>query len=203
MRILVYTTIVLFFCTLNLSAQISASIKGKVVNGISEKEVKGVSVKIIDTFIDDKTNEFGDFKLNNISTGNYIIEIFFIGFENQKIPIHISEEKEYDIGIIYLQQLIEEIHESSIILLSDDDLLDDGERSSDNIAGLFQSSKDAYLRAAAFNFSQAWFKVRGYDSSYGVISINGIEMNKLYDGRPQWGNWGGLNDVFRNQEFSN
>ena len=87
--------------------------------------------------------------------------------------------------------------------LLDDDLLDDGERSSDNIAGLFQSSKDAYLRAAAFNFSQAWFKVRGYDSSYGVISINGIEMNKLYDGRPQWGNWGGLNDVFRNQEFSN
>ena len=43
--------------------------------GISEKEVKGVSVKIIDTFIDDKTNEFGDFKLNNVSTGNYIIEI--------------------------------------------------------------------------------------------------------------------------------
>ena len=90
-----------------------------------------------------------------------------------------------------------------LILLSDDDLLDDGERSSDNIAGLFQASKDAFLKAAAFNFSQAWFKVRGYDSSYGVISINGIEMNKLYDGRPQWGNWGGLNDVFRNQEFSN
>lgn len=203
MRILVSTTIVLFFCTLNLSAQISASIKGKVVSGVSEKEVKGVSVKIIDTSIDYKTDEFGDFKLNNIPFGNYIIEISFAGFENQKIPIHISEEKEYDIGIIYLQQLFEEIQESSIILLSDDDLLDDGERSSDNIAGLFQSSKDAFLRAAAFNFSQAWFKVRGYDSSYGVISINGIEMNKLYDGRPQWGNWGGLNDVFRNQEFSN
>ncbi len=203
MRILVSTTIVLFFCTLNLSAQISASIKGKVVSGVSEKEVKGVSVKIIDISIDYKTDEFGDFKLNNIPFGNYIIEISFAGFENQKIPIHISEEKEYDIGIIYLQQLFEEIQESSIILLSDDDLLDDGERSSDNIAGIFQSSKDAFLRAAAFNFSQAWFKVRGYDSSYGVISINGIEMNKLYDGRPQWGNWGGLNDVFRNQEFSN
>ena len=27
-------------------------------------------------------------------------------------------------------------------------------------------------------------------------------MNKLYDGRPQWGNWGGLNDALRNQEFS-
>ena len=27
-------------------------------------------------------------------------------------------------------------------------------------------------------------------------------MNKLYSGRPQWSNWGGLNDVLRNQEFN-
>ena len=32
--------------------------------------------------------------------------------------------------------------------------------------------------------------------------INGISMNKLYDGRPQWSNWGGLNDATRNQEFT-
>ena len=28
-------------------------------------------------------------------------------------------------------------------------------------------------------------------------------MNKIYDGRAQWSNWGGLNDVLRNQEFTN
>src|SRR5690554_7621727 len=27
-------------------------------------------------------------------------------------------------------------------------------------------------------------------------------MNKLYDGRPQWSDWGGLNDVLRNQELT-
>ena len=27
-------------------------------------------------------------------------------------------------------------------------------------------------------------------------------MNKMYNGRPQWSNWGGLNDVMRNQEFT-
>ena len=27
-------------------------------------------------------------------------------------------------------------------------------------------------------------------------------MNKLFNGRPQWSNWGGLNDVLRNQELS-
>jgi hypothetical protein len=31
--------------------------------------------------------------------------------------------------------------------------------------------------------------------------INGVSMNKSYDGRPQ-GQWGGLNDATRNQEFT-
>ena len=28
-------------------------------------------------------------------------------------------------------------------------------------------------------------------------------MNKSFNGRPQWSNWGGLNDVVRNQELTN
>jgi hypothetical protein len=34
------------------------------------------------------------------------------------------------------------------------------------------------------------------------MMINGVVMNKIYDGRPQWGEWGGLNDALRNQEFT-
>ncbi|TEB40386.1 TonB-dependent receptor, partial [Flavobacterium circumlabens] len=49
---------------------------------------------------------------------------------------------------------------------------------------------------------QARFKVRGLDSENGTMMLNGMPMNKIFDGRPQWGNWGGLNDVLRNQEFS-
>ena len=127
----------------------------------------------------------------------------FEGYQSQKIPLNFEDTTTINLGVIYLSKSIIEVADNSLIFLTDDDLLDDGERSSDYTAGLFQSSKDAFLRAASFNFSQAWFKVRGYDSSYGSILINGIEMNKLYDGRPQWSNWGGLNDAFRNQEFSN
>jgi hypothetical protein len=65
-----------------------------------------------------------------------------------------------------------------------------------------QSSRDAYQQAAAFNWGQARFRMRGLDNEYGVTMINGISMNKIYDGRPQWSNWGGLNDATRNQEFT-
>ncbi len=87
------------------------------------------------------------------------------------------------------------------ISLSDDELSDDTS-GSDNISGLLQSSKDVFFRTAAYEFSSSFFKVRGLDSDNGIVHINGIEMNKLYNGRPQWGNWGGLNDVLRNQEFT-
>jgi len=47
------------------------------------------------------------------------------------------------------------------------------------------------------------FRVRGFDSENGTVLLNGIPMNKLYGGRPQWSNWGGLNDATRNQELTN
>ena len=62
---------------------------------------------------------------------------------------------------------------------------------------------DIFYRTAAYEFSSSFFKVRGLDSDNAIVHINGIKMNKLYNGRPQWSNWGGLNDVLRNQELSN
>ena len=62
---------------------------------------------------------------------------------------------------------------------------------------------DVFYRTAAYEFSSSFFKVRGLDSDNAIVQINGIKMNKLYNGRPQWSNWGGLNDVLRNQELSN
>ena len=86
--------------------------------------------------------------------------------------------------------------------MSDDELNDDTS-AADNISGLLNSSMDVFYRTAAYEFSSSFFKVRGLDSDNAIVHINGVKMNKLYNGRPQWSNWGGLNDVLRNQELSN
>ena len=96
-------------------------------------------------------------------------------------------------------KLIEDLFSIS---LSDDELNDDTS-GSDNISGLLNSSMDVFYRTAAYEFSPSFFKVRGLDSENANVLINGINMNKMYNGRPQWSNWGGLNDVLRNQELSN
>ncbi len=203
MKIIVFAIIVCLMHALNTGAQTLASINGKVVEATSEEPLQGVFLKITALNISAESNLNGEFIFENIPVGSYTLQLQFEGYETQNFPINIVEIKPYNLGVIFLQKSIVEKYETSLIVLTDEDLLDEEGKTSDYIAGLFQSSKDAYLQAAAFNFSQAWFKVRGYDSSYGTIAINGIEMNKLYDGRPQWSDWGGLNDAFRNQEFSN
>ena len=187
-------------CTIHLTAQ-SAFLTGKIVDVNSQDPLFGVSVKVKKAYLFSKTDENGFFKIENIPKGNHVIEIYFEGYDSQNIPITMVEGKN-ELAIIYLTKSLKYQEDQSFIMLSEEDLSDEGDRNPAYVSGLFQSSKDVYLSAAAYNFSQAWFKVRGYDSSYGKISINGVEMNKLYDGRPQWSNWGGLNDAFRNQEFT-
>ncbi|MCB0400421.1 MAG: TonB-dependent receptor, partial [Winogradskyella sp.] len=89
-----------------------------------------------------------------------------------------------------------------IISISDDNLNGEDDGLTDNVSGLLQASRDVFLSAAAFDFSAAFFRPRGLDNANGKVLINGVEMNKQFNGRPQWGNWGGLNDVQRNQEFT-
>ena len=202
MKTIVIAAMFLLFCALKLTAQQDVSVIGTVLASNSEKPLEGVSVKIKNSLFSTKTNSKGTFVIEHISEGNYILQLVFEGYQPQNIAVTLRENQEYNSGIIYLELATDTFLDRSVILLSDDDLSGEDDQNSAYVSGLFQSSKDVYLNAAAYNFSQAWFKVRGYDSSYGSILINGVEMNKLYDGRPQWSNWGGLNDAFRNQEFT-
>src|SRR5690606_615404 len=88
----------------------------------------------------------------------------------------------------------------NLVTLTDADLMEDEMTSMSS--EMLQASKDIFLNRAAFDFGQAFFRIRGYGSEYGQVLLNGIPMNKFINGRPQWNNWGGLNDITRNQEFT-
>ena len=176
-------------------------VKGIVVDNNSKKPVSNVLVRVKNTIVTTKTTINGVFKIADLANGKYIIEVIFNGFESQNFPIVLSKST-IDLGTILLFEDITEEQDLSIITITDDQLNTDTS-SADNISGLLQASKDIFLRTAAFEFSSSFFRIKGLDSGNGKVLINGIEMNKIYDGRAQWSNWGGLNDVLRNQEFSN
>lgn len=177
------------------------SVKGIVLDDDSKELLKGVFVQIKNTSISQTTDSNGAFLMKSSQSGKFVLEIKFAGYETQNIPIELSGNI-LELGRIFLFKEVLELQDLSLITLSDDELNDDAS-SADNISGLLQSSMDIFLRTAAFEFSASFFKVKGFDSSHGKLLMNGIEMNKIYNGRAQWSNWGGLNDVLRNQEFRN
>lgn len=185
------------------TSQNTASIQGIVIDSYTESPLKKVSIKILNTSFFTETSFNGTFIIRKIPLENYTLEFYLEGYSPKLIPVEIEKNTVLNLGTIFLENNKNEFIDNSIILLTDDDLSNNGDRNPTYFSGIFQSAKDVYLKAAAYNFSQAWYKVRGYDTNNGTVLINGIEMNKLYDGRPQWSNWGGLNDVFRNQEFTN
>lgn len=73
---------------------------------------------------------------------------------------------------------------------------------SQNIASALNASRDAFVNATSFTFSSARFRIRGYDNKNFSTFINGTPVNDLENGRTSFGQWGGLNAVFRNRENS-
>lgn len=89
----------------------------------------------------------------------------------------------------------------AITLTADD--LEEGEIGGDNISGLLTSSKDVYVNSAGYQFGSARYRIRGLNSEWTSISINGVPMNDMESGRAYWSTWGGLNDVTRERVFIN
>ena len=177
-------------------------IKGKILDADSTEPITSCRVTVQGATISTESTTDGTFILNNVPKGDHIIVFKKIGFETQYFPVSMAE-KTVDLGNVLLFIDINQSIDDSVITLSEDDLSDDEAGGADNVAGILQSSKDTYQRAVAFNFGQVWFKERGYDSSYGQVAFNGMPMNKISNNRPQWSDWGGLNDVLRNQVFTN
>ena len=184
------------------AAQQTTIIKGEVIDALSLKPVFHASVHLQGTSFYAKTDEKGLFGFNNIDLGKYILVIEQNGYIGQSFPITILELGIVDLDQIYLQQDILIEQTDSLLSLTDNDFTNDN-FGTENTAGLLQATKDVFLKTAAFEFSSSFFNVRGLGSENGEVLLNGISMNKQFNGRPQWSNWGGLNDVMRNQEFSN
>ena len=175
-------------------------IKGEILDFDTQKPISGAVVQLQNKDRQGRTDLSGNFSISDILDGDYVLGITYSGYNSQKFPIQLNGNP-VDLGVILLSRSIDEEVRSNFILLTDDEVINE-DNSTGTLAGVFQSTKDVFLRTAAFDFGSSFFRVRGLDGKYGKIILNGIEMNKMIDGRPQWSNWGGLNDVFRNQVYS-
>jgi len=189
-----------FFSTSGYSQQ--TIVKGSVKDAVSFQPILNVTISLEETHISTLTDVQGEFLLtSNLPLGEQILKISKPGYIIKRFPIVVNEGELVDISDMILERDVSGSQDLFTITLSDDEL-DNDAIGADNITGLLSSSLDVFQRTAAFEFSQSFFRLRGLDSENGSVLINGIAMNKLFNGRPQWSNWGGLNDVMRNQALT-
>lgn len=196
------TLILFFFVAIPFAfAQRETGISGKVIDSKTSQPLASVVVTIQNTNLMQLTTADGKFRFDTVSAGSQLVLFHSQGYKDALFPVEIIMGQLLDLDTILLEEDQTSEQQTGLIALSENDLSDDNS-GSESTSGLLQSSKDAFQQAAAFNWGQARFRIRGLDSEHSTMMINGVSMNKLYDGRPQWGDWGGLNDATRNQEFS-
>ncbi len=192
----------LFICFSVTVISAQTIIKGSINDGTTDEPIPDVTVSIEGSELVEKTDANGEFIfLLNVPLGEQMLLIEKIGYGTKRYPIIVNEGKTVDIQDMSME-FDNDARDLVIISITENDLNGEDDGATDNISGLLQASRDVFLNAAAFDFSATFFRPRGLDNSDGKVLINGIEMNKLMSGRPQWANWGGLNDVQRNQEFT-
>ncbi len=188
---------------LMLNAQ-ETGVTGIIIDALTNQGLSDITIHIKTSNITTETNSDGvfDFKNAMLPPGEQILIISGKGYVTKRFPIVINVGGVLNLNKIDLElDFSAEQKQIGIISLSDNQLEEENDVSY-SMSALLHANRDVFLTAAAFDFSPTFFRPRGLGNENGNVLINGLEMNKLFNGRPQWSNWGGLNDVLRNQEFS-
>ena len=182
------------------SALSENGLKGRVLSRNGRVAVGNTNVTIEGTQFKATTNADGYFELKGVPAGDYRLSVS--APEHEKLDVAVKVEqgvKDINAVIVVPNSIPGEVLDDSIFAEFDDD-----SSSSDTQAlpSSLSASKDLYSNIASYRFSEMRFNVRGYDSKYTDVYLNGIRFNDALTGYGPWSLWSGMNDATRNQESS-
>ena len=175
-----------------------SGLKGRVLSRDGRVAVGNVAVTIEGTTYKARTNDNGFFELKGVPAGDYKLSFTAPEFENLDIVVKVENGvKDINAVIVVPKALSSEVIDDAIFAEFDTE-----SSSSDTPAlpSMLSASKDLYNNIASYRFSEMRFNVRGYDSKYTDVYLNGIRFNDALTGYGPWSLWSGMNDATRNQE---
>lgn len=172
------------------------------INGVisfNEADRKGeVKVEVIGTDKSTTLMKDSSFSISGLEKGPYRIKFSGSAIETKVLNVEVTGMNTSVIVELEEQRSMD-IESRGIAILSEADL--EGEEGSREapVSGILQGSRDVFSSKAGYTFGPMRFRVRGYESKYTMVYMNGLPMNNMERGQAFWGNWGGLNDVLRNK----
>lgn len=197
MKLKVLLILMLAAVTFTSYAQ-DGGIRGKVVSRNGRVALSNVQVKIESLGLTAMTDKDGNFIFENLPAGSYTVLFSTPDFEDLNLMVRVGNEHVQDLkSVIIVPSGQSAVLDDAVFAEFDSD-----SSSSDTQAlpSSLSSSKDLFNNIASYRFSEMRFNVRGYDSQYSDIYLNGIRFNDAMTGYGPWSLWSGLNDATRNQE---
>ena len=184
---------------LYFAAFAQGGIKGQVVSRNGRTAIGQVKVLVDVTGQSVTTDDNGYFTLDNLAQGDYRLTFTAPDFETLEMVVRVDQNLRDLHSVILVPSLQNEIMDDSIFAEFDSD---SSASDTQALPSSLSASKDIYNNIASYRFSEMRFNVRGYDSMYQDVYLNGIRFNDAMTGYGPWSLWSGLNDATRNQESS-
>ena len=191
-------TFTLLFTALSAIAQMGG-VRGQVVSRDGREPISGVSIAVDGVAINTTTNDDGEFQIEGLAPGQYRLTFEALDFEELSIMVRVKELVHDMQQVVMIPAALVVIDDSAFAEL-DSDVESAGD--SQGMPSTLSASKDVFNNIASYRFSEMRFNVRGYDSQYQDVYLNGIRFNDALTSYGPWSLWSGLNDATRNQEIT-
>lgn len=177
-----YVTLLLaFFSFPGFSQELSQTIRGKVVDQISQLAMPGATIMILNTdpLVGEITDEHGEFRMKNVPIGYYTLRVSFVGYKDLILPnIQVNSGKEVVLQIS-LEEDITQIQEFVVNASDKDRTINDMVM----VSGRTFSVEETRKFAAAVNdparMAASFSGVVSTDDGNNNISIRGNSPNGL------------------------
>ena len=171
--------------------------KGVVVSRETREPIGGVAIMLNGVPVNTTTNQNGEFVIEGLEPGQYQLTISAYEFEDLELMVRVKELV-HDMQNVYMIPAGIAVIDDSAFAELDTEAENVGDAQA--MPSTLSASKDIFNNIASYRFSEMRFNVRGYDSQYQDVYLNGIRFNDALTGYGPWSLWSGLNDATRNQE---
>lgn len=173
-------------------------ISGKVVSRAGRTALGDVKVTMMPGDVTTVTDAAGNFRIENIPDGDYTLRFEAAEFDPLNIAVRVRQMVREIPVVVMVPSIPQQTLDDAVFAEFDTESANDAQALPTSLS----ASRDVFNNIASYKFSEMRFNVRGYDSQYQDVYMNGIQLNDAMTGYTPWSLWSGLNDATRNQEVT-
>lgn len=190
---------------LSITLSFAGTVRGVIKDAQTKEPLIGANVQLSGTIIGATTDEDGAFVLTDVKSGNYTLDVTYLGYSSYSTSITVSEgTTTLDIemaSVTLIGNAIEVVanrarERETPVAFSDVSKEEMQVRlGSRDIPMVLNSTPSVYATPSGGGAGDARISVRGFNQRNIAIMINGVPVNDMENGWVYWSNWDGVGDA--------